>query len=86
MTTRVTVKGQVTLPKKVRETAGIKPGDRVDVIATAHGGVLIEKPGARDRYAAKLRALAKRKLVRGDTDELMKMTRGDPAEDPPLAK
>jgi AbrB family looped-hinge helix DNA binding protein len=84
MTTKVTVKGQVTLPKSVRDAAGIKPGDRVEVRATA-GGVIIEKPGAADEYRAKLQRLAKRRLIRGiTTDELMKLTRGDPALDPPL--
>ena len=43
MATTVTVKGQVTLPKAVRDAVGIKPGDRVEVHATPSGGVLIEK-------------------------------------------
>ena len=80
MPTKVTVKGQVTLPKKVREAAGIKPGDTVEVHATAAGGVLIEKPGAMDDYEARLRALAKRRIVRGiTTDEFMEMSRGESA-------
>jgi AbrB family looped-hinge helix DNA binding protein len=85
MTTKVTVKGQVTLPKSVRDAAGIKPGDTVEVRATAAGGVIIEKPGAADGYRRRLLALAERRLIRGiTTDEFMKMTRGDPALDPPL--
>ncbi len=43
MSTAVTVKGQVTLPKEVRDKVGIKPGDRVEVRATAAGTVVIEK-------------------------------------------
>ncbi len=46
MTTTITVKGQVTLPKKVRDEVGLKPGDKVEVRATASGGVYIEKQGA----------------------------------------
>jgi AbrB family looped-hinge helix DNA binding protein len=85
MTTTITVKGQVTLPKKVRDEVGLKPGDKVEVRATASGGVYIGKAGASDDYKARLHALAKRRLIRGiSTDELMKMTRGDPAEDPPV--
>lgn len=85
MATRVTVKGQVTLPKDVRAAAGIKPGDRVEVRATASGAVVIEKAPAGDDYRTRLRALAKRRLIRGiTTDELMKLTRGDPALDPAL--
>ena len=49
MATTVTVKGQVTLPKSVRDAVGIKPGDRVEVRATASGGVLIEKAGGGGR-------------------------------------
>lgn len=86
MVTRVTVKGQVTLPKQVRDAAGIKPGDKVDVRATASGVVLIEKPRA-DDYSARLYELAKRRLARGiTTDQLMRMTRGDPAQDPKPSK
>jgi AbrB family looped-hinge helix DNA binding protein len=83
--TTVTVKGQVTLPKAVREAAGIKPGDKVEVRATASGAVIVEKKNLQDDYKARLYALAKRRLVRGmTTDEMMRETRGDPAEDPPL--
>lgn len=83
MATTVTVKGQVTLPKKVREAAGIKPGDRVEVRANASGGVIIEKPGA-DDYKARLYALGTRRLIHDKmtTDEFMKEIRGDPDLDP----
>jgi len=37
MATTVTVKGQITLPKAVREAAGIRPGDRVIVTGAARG-------------------------------------------------
>jgi AbrB family looped-hinge helix DNA binding protein len=83
MATTVTVKGQVTLPKKVRDAAGIKPGDRVEVRATA-SGVLIEKPRADDEYKKRLYALSKQGLIRDKltTDEFMKEMRGDPDLDP----
>lgn len=81
MATTVTIKGQVTLPKAVREAAGIKPGDKVDVRATA-AGVFIKKAGPASDYAAKLEAIANRRLIRGETtDEIMRELRGDPDED-----
>ena len=80
MTTTVTVKGQVTLPKRVRDASGIAPGDRVEVRATASGAVIIEKAGSVSDYPEKLYALAKRRIIRGTTtDELMEMTRGEVA-------
>ena len=83
MATTVTVKGQVTIPKRVRDAAGIKPGDRVEVRASSAGMVTIEKPEAAGEYARMLRRVAKRRLVRGiTTDEILRQTRGDPAEDP----
>jgi antitoxin PrlF len=81
MATTVTVKGQVTLPKAVREAAGIKPGDQVEVRATA-SGVFIKKARAATDYGAKLEAIAARRLIRGETtDEIMRELRGDPDED-----
>ena len=75
MATTVTVKGQVTLPKQVRDATGIKPGDRVEVRATAAGAVIIEKPGR--GYVQKLQALAQQQPIKGmTTEELMELTRG----------
>lgn len=83
MATTVTVKGQVTLPKSVRDAAGIKPGDRVEVRATANGSVVIEKPAAASDYRRRLDEVAARRLIEGTTDEIMLELRGDPGEDPP---
>jgi antitoxin PrlF len=78
MATTVTVKGQVTLPKKVRDAAGIKPGDLVEVRARPGGGVIIEKPREPGDYEARLRALAAERIIRGiTTDEIMAMSRGE---------
>ena len=83
MATTVTVKGQVTIPKKVRDAAGIAPGDSVEVRATASGGVIIEKRGASDSYKDRLYAIAERRVIRGITgDELLELTRGAPAAAP----
>ena len=84
MATTVTVKGQVTIPKQVREAAGIKPGDRVEVHAKPGTGVIVRLADEPDReareaeYRARLEEIAKRKPFRGyTTDELMRLTRGE---------
>lgn len=81
MSTKVTIKGQVTLPKSVREAAGIRPGDRVVVRARQEGGVLVERVSDAPAQAAFHRALqdmARRKPFRAmSTDEAMALTRGE---------
>jgi antitoxin PrlF len=85
--TTITVKGQVTLPKKVRDAVGLKPGDVVEVRATASGGIYIEKPGASRSYGERLEAVAKKRIIRGiTTDELMEMSRGETEEYRPAKK
>jgi antitoxin PrlF len=79
MITTVTSKGQVTIPKNVRKAAGIKPGDKVVVRATASGGVYVGHPDKASEYEERLRALAKRRIIRGGmtTDEFMEFSRGE---------
>jgi antitoxin PrlF len=78
--TTITVKGQVTLPKKVREAVGLKPGDRVEIRATASGGIFIEKPGTSRSYRERIGALAEQRPIRDiTTDEFMEASRGEVA-------
>ena len=86
MTTSVTVKGQVTLPKAVREAAGIRPGDRVTVRVRPEGGVIVEReasPSKDAAFRARLEALARRRpLATGSfggrtTDDIMRLLRGE---------
>lgn len=79
--TTVTVKGQVTLPKAVREAAKIRPGDKVVARALPSGGIVVERvgdAGSASSYRARLQDLARRRPFEGmSTDDLMKLTRGD---------
>ncbi len=40
-TTTITSKGQVTIPKQVREALRVKPGDRLDFVIADDGRVLV---------------------------------------------
>jgi antitoxin PrlF len=76
MATTVTSKGQVTIPKPVRDHLGIAPGSRVEFRCTADGSVVIEKadsPRNPGRFA-ELVGIAGPGLT---TDEIMAITRGD---------
>jgi antitoxin PrlF len=77
MATKVTSKGQVTIPKPVRDHLGIVPGSRVNFRPTADGGVMIEKAGGPRQPSrfAKVRGSAGPGMT---TDELMALLRGEP--------
>lgn len=54
---RVTQKGQVTIPKEVRDRLGIRPGSDVEFVAFAdHARVHLS--GARDKATARKRRIA----------------------------
>lgn len=86
----VTDKGQVTIPKHIREAAGVAPGS--EVAFSLEGRKIVITPvstAVKDDRKAKLRAAAAR--VRGSlsaefrqlsADEIMKFIRGDDAAKP----
>ena len=78
MSTVVTSKGQVTIPKSVREYLGIIPGTTVEFEPDEEGRIVIR---AVDRKSAPKASPFRR--VRGSatagmsTDEIMALTRGE---------
>ena len=75
MSGRVTRKGQVTIPKRVRDYLGIEPGSIVEFEVTPDGRIMLARQGApKPSRFEKLRGTAPTKL---STDELMAMLRGD---------
>ena len=75
MATTVTSKGQVTVPKRVREQLGIVPGSRVEFELAEDGRIVLTKVG-QPKPASKfegLRGIAGPGL---STDEIMALTRG----------
>ena len=78
MSTTVTTKGQVTIPKKVRDHLGIRPGSAVDFEARPDGQVvLVPRDGpARGRPLSRFAALRGSATVRMSTREILALTRG----------
>lgn len=76
MATNVTSKGQVTIPKPIRERLGIEPGNAVDFELAPDGRVVLFKVGG-ERRAGKFDALRGRAGAGLSTDEIMALTRGE---------
>ena len=78
MSTVVTSKGQVTIPKKVREYLGIKPGSAVAFELQEDGRVVVRKLGkAARRKAGPLDRVRGSATAAMSTDEIMALTRGE---------
>ncbi|NDU92337.1 MAG: AbrB/MazE/SpoVT family DNA-binding domain-containing protein [Ferrovum sp.] len=78
MTTTLTSKGQVTIPKQIRDALDLSPGSSVEFAVNREGEVVIHKAGPRvsrkpDRFE-KARGKAE---VKWRTDELMALLRGE---------
>jgi antitoxin PrlF len=76
MPTTVTTKGQVTIPKTVRDRLGIVPGNAVDFELAADGRVVLFKV-AGERPVSRFEALRGSADAGLTTDEIMAMTRGE---------
>ncbi len=76
MSTTVTSKGQVTIPKRVRDLLGIGPGSMIDFERGQDGRIVLVKidKKARPNRFARLRGHAGKGL---STAEIMAMTRGE---------
>lgn len=78
MTTTLTSKGQVTIPKTIRDELNLLPGSQVQFTVNAAGELVLQKPRpAKGRRAKPDRfdAARGRADVRWRTDDLMKLLR-----------
>ncbi len=76
MVTTVTRKGQVTIPKSVRDCLGIGPGSAIEFELTPDGRVVLAKVGG-DRPKSRFAVLRGRAGKGPTTDEIMALTRGE---------
>jgi len=79
MSTTLTSKGQVTIPKRIREALRLEPGSTVEFAIDAHGRVVIQPARAARPQRAKDRFEAARgkATVRWRTEDLMRLLRDD---------
>jgi antitoxin PrlF len=75
MLSTVSEKGQITVPKRLRERLGIHPGDRLDLVEDG-GRLVVTKtvPGGGDPVAAAYGTLS----LDAGTDEVIRALRGEP--------
>ncbi len=76
-TSTITVKGQVTVPKELRDAFGWKPGDRIGFLKETDGVKIVydrSKPTGKE-IVDRLKQARWRKGL--STDALMAMTRGE---------
>ncbi|MBE7523262.1 MAG: type II toxin-antitoxin system PrlF family antitoxin [Burkholderiales bacterium] len=83
MATTMTVKGQVTIPKKVRDALRLAPGDGVEFGVNREGQVVVSKAGGRGARGAggvkrdRFEAARGKAQVKWRTDDLMALLRGE---------
>ena len=78
MATTLTSKGQVTIPKQIRDALELAPGSAVEFTVNRAGEVVIHKVGARaSRKKDRFEAARGRADVKWRTDELMALLRGE---------
>jgi AbrB family looped-hinge helix DNA binding protein len=84
--TNLTVKGQVTIPKDVRDALGLVANEPVEIEMLGSDEAVIRRP-KRDREAEKARLIAEMRAVSDrfahlregrPTDEIMRELRGEP--------
>ncbi len=76
MATAVTSKGQITIPKAIRDRLGIRPGNAVDFELASDGRVVLVKVDG-GRPVSRFAALRGRAGAGLSTDEIMALTRGE---------
>ena len=75
---KLTIKGQVTIPKEVREHLSIAAHDDVDFVIKNGEVVLIKKPETCSRIQYHINNKMRGKgQVKMSTDEIMRLTRGE---------
>lgn len=76
---RITSKGQVTIPKELRDELGFLPGTEVEFVRDETGVRVVKSPGKRrgEEVVRHLREAGRRANFTMTTEEIMRLTRGE---------
>jgi AbrB family looped-hinge helix DNA binding protein len=77
MSTTVTSKGQVTIPKDIRDRLGIKPGTKVAFSVDRYGRAFLEAETGPEPKSNRFECLRATATAGLSTDEIMALTRGE---------
>ena len=77
MSTTLTSKGQVTIPKQIRDALNLEPGCAVDFAVNREGDVVVHKVGAKSsRKPDRFESARDKADIKWRTDDLMALLRG----------
>ncbi|HEY0878823.1 MAG TPA: type II toxin-antitoxin system PrlF family antitoxin [Zeimonas sp.] len=79
MATTITSKGQVTIPKHIREALGLVPGSRVEFDVDDQGRVVLQaaRPGQKPPRKDRFEAARGKATIRWRTEALMRLLRDE---------
>ena len=78
MSTTMTLKGQVTIPKHIRDSLGLKPGAQLDFSVNSDGDVVLHRTDTSQPHKAdRFESVRGKADVKWRTQELMALLRGD---------
>jgi len=78
MSTTLTVKGQVTIPKHIRDELGLKPGSRLDFTVNRDGEIVLRHTEkAAKTVQSRFDKVRGKADIKWRTDALMTLLRGE---------
>jgi AbrB family looped-hinge helix DNA binding protein len=73
---KITAKGQVTIPQKIRERLGLLPETDVEFVVRGDAVQIVKAKQPSSRGASIVRVMRGRATTKMSTEEIMKLTRG----------